>query len=33
MKKEFIMKIIRAGVIDTRKYRYIFQQHADRKED
>lgn len=30
MKKEFIEKIIRAGVLDTRKYRYIFQQHADR---
>ena len=32
MKKEFIEKVIRRGVVDTDKYRYVAREYPDRLE-
>lgn len=30
MKKAFIEKVKKAGVVDTRKYRYIYKEYSDK---
>ena len=32
MKKELIDRIIREGIVDTKNYRYICKDYADRRE-